>query len=636
MADRHLVVVGAGHAGIEAAQVAARMGVRVTLVTLNLDQAGQMSCNPSIGGVGKGHMVRELDVLGGAMGRLADAAGIHFRILNASRGLAVRGPRAQADRARYRAAALRLLERTPGLRLRQGMASALRWEGARLAGVELLDGSLLPCDAVVLTAGTFLNGRVLLGDRSEEAGRAGEPASTHLGLQLRALGLRWRRMKTGTSPRIAGASIDYARLQLQPGDACPRPFSFFTERILLPQVPCHLTHTTAETERAVRENLARSAMYGGHVEGVGPRYCPSIEDKFVKFPHRDSHQIFVEPDGLDTDEVYLAGLSTSMPPDVQERMVRSLPGFARAEVLRPGYAIEYDAFDPLQLRQDLGIRELPGLWTAGQVNGTTGYEEAAGQGLLAGINAARWLKGEAPVVLRRDQAYLGVMVDDLVTKGTDEPYRMLTARAEHRLGLACDLADERLLELSRELGTLTEAELASVEVRLARRQALRRACEGAWVTPRSPWGPLAERAGLALASGMNLPDFLKRQQVDDALADEALGLLEVWGGQEPFWDPALERDLLLFEVRYAGYREREARLLEGQRAWDHVRIPADVRIEHLQGISTEVKEKLLRHRPETLGQASRIPGITPAAVTLLHLMLERRRGAMPAGSEGRP
>jgi tRNA uridine 5-carboxymethylaminomethyl modification enzyme len=619
-----LVVIGGGHAGIEAANIAARMGLSTTLLTMNLDQIGQMSCNPSIGGVGKGHMVRELDALGGAMGLLTDATGIHFRILNASRGVAVRGPRAQADRVKYRIAARNHLERLPGLRLLQGMAAELRWGGdGRLQGVELLDGSFLPCGAVVITSGTFLNGKVLIGERKLDAGRAGEPPSTQLAQQLRSLGLRCRRLKTGTSPRVNRATIDFTRLETQWGDAEPRPFSFFSPGIPQPQVPCHIVHTTAETERAVRENLGRSSMYGGHVEGVGPRYCPSIEDKYVKFPDKGSHQIFVEPDSLETQEIYLAGLSTSMPVDVQIRMVRSLPGFERAEILRPGYAIEYDSFDPLQLTRSLAVGGLQGVWFAGQINGTTGYEEAAGQGLMAGINAARWLREQEPVVLGRDQAYIGVMIDDLVTKGTDEPYRMLTARAEHRLGLACDLADTRLLEVAREVGALGADELDLVAAKADRRDRLRRQCEEAWVAPTSPFGPIAQQAGLTLASGMSLAELLKRQQVTSGLADEALALLEGWTRPQPGWDPRWERDILLFEVRYQGFHEREARLLEGHRAWDNVRIPVDFRVEHLPGLSNEVKEKLQRHRPETLGQASRIPGITPAAVTLIHLLLQK-------------
>jgi tRNA uridine 5-carboxymethylaminomethyl modification enzyme len=624
---KHVVVIGGGHAGIEAAHVAARMGMATTLLTMNLDQIGQMSCNPSIGGVGKGHMVRELDALGGAMGRLIDATGIHFRILNESRGVAVRGPRAQADKVKYRIAARRLLEHLEHLRLRQGTAAALVWEEGtrRLRGVELLDGSVLPCEAVVLTSGTFLNGRILIGDRRLEAGRAGEPASTDLAEQLRSLGLRHRRLKTGTSPRLAKGSIDFSRLEVQPGDDPPRPFSFFSPGIPQPQVPCHIVHTTRETEAIVRENLPKSSLYGGHIEGVGPRYCPSIEDKFVKFPDKGRHQIFVEPESLETEEIYLAGLSTSMPPEVQLQMVRSLPGFEAAEILRPGYAIEYDSFDPLQLRRDLSVEGLEGVWFAGQINGTTGYEEAAGQGLLAGVNAVRWLREQDPVVLGRDQAYLGVMVDDLVTKGTDEPYRMLTARAEHRLGLACDLADARLLALAREVGALAPEELAQVEAKVARRARLREQCEAAWVTQTSPFGAIAAAAGLRLDAGLSLADLFRRQHIGPAEADACLALLEGGELDQPGWTPATERDLLLFDLRYAPYRDREAKLLEGHRAWDQVRIPSDFRVEHLHGISKEVVEKMKLHRPETLGQASRIPGVTPAAVTLLHLHLHRSR-----------
>jgi tRNA uridine 5-carboxymethylaminomethyl modification enzyme len=622
-----LVVIGGGHAGIEAAHIAARMGVSTTLLTMNLDQIGQMSCNPSIGGVGKGHMVREVDALGGAMGRLTDATGIHFRILNESRGVAVRGPRAQADRVKYRIAARQLLESTAHLQLCQGIAAGLRWKnGTRgLEGVELLDGSFLPCDAVVLTAGTFLNGCILIGDRRIEAGRSAEPSSRHLADQLRSLGLRWRRLKTGTSPRIAKGSIDFRKLQTQPGDVPPRPFSFFSKGIPQPQVCCHIASTTPETETIIRENLHRSSMYGGHIQGVGPRYCPSIEDKFVKFPDKERHQIFVEPDSLETDEIYLAGLSTSMPVDVQVRMVRSMAGFEQAEILRPGYAIEYDSFDPLQLRQDLSVEGLEGIWFAGQINGTTGYEEAAGQGLMAGVNAARYLLGRSPVTLARDQAYIGVMIDDLVTKGTDEPYRMLTARAEHRLALACDLADARLLDVSREIQALTPSELEQIEAKLERRERLRAQSDEAWVTPTSPLGPLVMEAGLTLASGLSLTELLKRQQITPLIADKALASLPDWGKEQPGWDPQWERDLLLFEIRYSGYREREARLLDGQRAWDHVRIPDGFRIEEIPGLSNEVKEKLKRHSPETLGQASRIPGITHAAVTLLHMLIERER-----------
>lgn len=624
-----VVVIGGGHAGIEAAHAAARLGAETTLVTLNLDQIGQMSCNPSIGGVGKGHMVREIDALGGLMGRLADAAGIHFRTLNGSRGFAVRGPRAQADRVRYRLEARRALERTPGLRLQQGMVAALRWDRASgsLRGVELLDGSFIPCHAAVVTSGTFLNGRILMGAHGQPAGRAGEPPSTDLADQLRALGLPWRRLKTGTSPRIARSSIDFSRLEVQPGDTPLPRFSFFGPAPALPQVPCHITYTTPETEAAVRRNLDRSALYGGHIEGLGPRYCPSIEDKFVKFPNKGRHQIFVEPDSLETDEVYLAGLSTSMPLEVQLEMVRSLPGFEQAEILRPGYAIEYDAFDPLMLDRGLKVRAVDGVWFAGQVNGTTGYEEAAGQGFLAGVNAVRELQGREPLVLGRDQAYLGVMVDDLVTKGTDEPYRMLTARAEHRLALACDVADVRLLEVAREIGVLDGSDLDRIAAKQRCRERIRAACEGARVTPGNAFGAVLQEAGLPMAGGQSLAELLQRPQLSPETVDALLELLPAWGKGGADWDPRHERDLLRFEAQGAPYRAREVRMLEGQRAWDHVKIPPAFPMETVQGISHEVREKLLRHRPETLGQAARIPGITPAAVTLLHLLIERDRSA---------
>lgn len=624
----HLVVIGGGHAGIEAAHVAARLAVPTTLLTLNLASIGQMSCNPSIGGVGKGHMVRELDALGGVMGRLIDATGIHFRILNGSRGVAVRGPRAQADKVKYRRAARALLEATPNLTLREGTAAKLLWtEGTRgLRGIELTDGSVIPCDAVVLTAGTFLNGCILLGDTRTPAGRVGEPPSTELAEQLRSLGLRQRRLKTGTSPRLAKSSLDFTRLEPQPGDDPPRPFSFFTTSIPQPQVACHIVHTTAATEAIVRENLSKSALYGGHIEGVGPRYCPSLEDKFVKFPHHAHHQVFVEPESLENDEIYLSGFSTSMPVEVQERMVRSLPGFEAARILQPGYAIEYDSFDPLQLRRDLSMEGLDGVWFAGQVNGTTGYEEAAGQGLLAGLNAAKALLGEEPLILGRDEAYLGVMVDDLVTKGTDEPYRMLTARAEHRLSLACDLADERLLGAARRAGALNDAELAHLESRATHRAAMRDRIQTTRVTPSNAFGTMAAEAGVRLESGLSLADLFRKQQIGSAEADRALAMVEL--PPEPVgWDAALERDLLLFEVRYGAYRERETKLLQRERDWDAIRIPEDFFVEAWPGFSNEVREKLGRHRPETLGQASRIPGVTPAAVTLLHLMIEKRRSA---------
>jgi len=623
----HVVVIGGGHAGIEAAHAAAKMGAAVTMITINLDQIGQMSCNPSIGGVGKGHIVREIDALGGLMGRLADAAGIHFRVLNESRGFAVRGPRAQADRVRYRLEARKRLEQTPGVFLKQGMVTSLLFgSGQRVRGVGLSDGSQMPCDAAVLATGTFLGGQILIGDKRIEAGRAGEPTSNSLPSQLKSLGLLLRRFKTGTSPRIDARTIDFGAMQPQPGDPCPRQFSFFGPEPPLPQIPCHIVFTTRETERIVRENLRRSSMYGGHVEGVGPRYCPSIEDKYVKFPEKERHQIFVEPDSLETKEIYLSGLSTSMPVDVQLQMVRTLCGFGRAEIMRPGYAIEYDALDPLQLDLAMAVRGIEGLWAAGQINGTTGYEEAAGQGFIAGVNAVRTLRGEPPIIIGRSEAYLGVMIDDIVTKGADEPYRMLTARAERRLELAADLADTRLLGKAKEIGVLSRDDVAIAEKRAEWRSALVGACGSEWAKKTSEYAKFANQSGLELSSGMTVADLLKRQQIGQQQIDGILrevcrsSNISLEGVN---WEQ--EKDAILFSVRYSGYREREAKLADQASQWDSVNIPEGFLVGDVPGFSIEVREKLRKHRPQTLGQASRVPGITHAAVALLHMLIEKSR-----------
>lgn len=627
--SRVLVVIGGGHAGIEAAHISARLGITTHLLTMSVEQIGQMSCNPSIGGVGKGHMVREIDALGGLMAHLIDQTGIHFRVLNASRGMAVRGPRAQADKVKYRRYAQSYLTHLPNLNLHEGLAVEILFEEAskKIEGVRLQDGSLLPCDAIVLTSGTFLNGKILIGDEETESGRQGEPASTQLASQLRSLGLHYRRLKTGTSPRIFKGSINFDVLEPQPGDTPPHPFSFFTHHLPQPQVNCYLVSTNKQTEDIVRANLQRSALYGGMISGVGPRYCPSLEDKYVKFPHRERHQIFVEPESLETEEIYLSGFSTSMPKEVQLEMVRSLQGFEKAEIVRPGYAIEYDSFDPLQLDQTLRLKDYEGLWFAGQINGTTGYEEAAGQGLMAGINAARWLLNQEPVILHRDQAYIGVMIDDLVSKGTDEPYRMLTARAEHRLGLACDLADVRLLETSKMIGALTKDQLGAIEEKALQRKKLRHDCDMTWVTANTPFGKIGEHVGLHLDQGLTLSQFMKKLQLTFTEIDACLALVPSFKSSLSNWDQRWERDLLVYELRYQAYRDREEHLLDQQRQWDFVRIPEDFFIERWPGFSNEVIEKLRKHRPETLGQASRIPGITPAAVTLLHFVIEKSRTA---------
>ena len=624
-----LVVIGGGHAGIEAAHISARLGITTHLLTMSVEQIGQMSCNPSIGGVGKGHMVREIDALGGLMAHLIDQTGIHFRVLNASRGMAVRGPRAQADKVKYRRYAQSYLTHLPNLNLHEGLAVEILFEEAskKIEGVRLQDGSVLPCDAIVLTSGTFLNGKILIGDEETESGRQGEPASTELASQLRSLGLHYRRLKTGTSPRIFKGSINFDVLEPQPGDTPPHPFSFFTHHLPQPQVNCYLVSTNKQTEDIVRANLQRSALYGGMISGVGPRYCPSLEDKYVKFPHRERHQIFVEPESLETEEIYLSGFSTSMPKEVQLEMVRSLQGFEKAEIVRPGYAIEYDSFDPLQLDQTLRLKDYEGLWFAGQINGTTGYEEAAGQGLMAGINAARWLLNQEPVILHRDQAYIGVMIDDLVSKGTDEPYRMLTARAEHRLGLACDLADVRLLETSKMIGALTKDQLRAIEEKTLQRKKFRHDCDTTWVTANTPFGKIGEHVGLHLDQGLTLSQFMKKLQLTNAEIDACLVLVPSFKSLLSNWDQRWERDLLVYELRYRAYRDREEHLLGQQRQWDFVRIPEDFFIERWPGFSNEVIEKLRKHRPETLGQASRIPGITSAAVTLLHFVIEKNRTA---------
>jgi tRNA uridine 5-carboxymethylaminomethyl modification enzyme len=434
-------------------------------------------------------------------------------------------------------------------------------------------------------------------------------------------------LKTGTSPRILKDSIDFDQLEPQPGDTPPRPFSFFTQHLPQPQVLCHLVSTNEQTEEIVRTNLQRSALYGGMISGVGPRYCPSLEDKYVKFPHRERHQIFVEPESLETDEIYLSGFSTSMPQEVQLQMVRSLRGFHKAEIVRPGYAIEYDSFDPLQLDQTLAVRDIQGLWFAGQINGTTGYEEAAGQGIMAGINACRWLREQDPIILARDQAYIGVMIDDLVSKGTDEPYRMLTARAEHRLGLACDLADVRLWSTAQAIGSLSLDRLQAIEEKNLQRQQLRRDCDTTWVTATTAIGKIASQAGLLLDQGLTLSELLKKQHLSPALMDVCLETLPSFRSSLAHWDPTWERDLLVYELRYQAYRDREEHLLDQQRQWDSVRIPEDFFVERWPGFSNEVIEKIKKHRPETLGQASRIPGITPAAISLLHFVIEKHRTA---------
>ena len=597
MLERYdVVVIGAGHAGCEAACACARIGARTAIVTMNLDLIAQMSCNPAIGGIAKGHLVREIDALGGVMGLVADEVGIQYRLLNTSRGPAVWSPRAQMDKKRYRARMREVLENEPNLRIKQAEVASLRIENGTVKGVVLRDGRTVDAGAVIITTGTFLNGVAHVGEMKYTCGRNGEAPSELLGSQLRTLGLAWTRLKTGTPPRLDGRTIDWAQFEAQPGDANPTPFSFLTERIDRPQVQCHIGYTTAETHRILREAIPRSPLYSGQIEGIGPRYCPSIEDKIVKFPDKPRHQIFLEPEGLDTHEVYVNGMSTSMPVDVQEGMVASVPGLEHAEMIRPGYAIEYDAIDPRELRHTLEVRAISGLFLAGQINGTSGYEEAGCQGLMAGLNAAAKLGGRKEVVLSRTDGYTGILIDDLITKGADEPYRMFTSRAEFRLHLRIDNADERLTPVGRDAGLVDDRRWEAFTTKRVQR----------------------ERLGRVLASHRN-GELLKRPEtsihgmrswVCEVLGEEpARGVLET----------------VETETKYSGYIAQQERQVERLKDAEGRRIPGGFEFNGIPGLSREIRDKLARVRPETLGQASRIPGVTPAAIAVLDVYLSISR-----------
>jgi tRNA uridine 5-carboxymethylaminomethyl modification enzyme len=615
-----VIVIGGGHAGTEAAAAAARMGAKTLLLTQNIETIGQMSCNPAIGGIGKSHLVAEIDALDGVMGQATDQAGIHFRVLNASKGPAVRATRAQADRALYKNAVRNILEHQPNLSLFQQSVVDLVVEGDKVVGCETEMGLVFRAQSVVLTTGTFLGGRIHIGHEQHPGGRAGDAPANALAARLRALPFRVGRLKTGTPPRIDGRSVDFSELEHQPGDD-PRPvMSELSRRDVHPrQVHCHITYTNEQTHQIIHDNLAQSAMYSGNIEGVGPRYCPSIEDKVVRFADKPSHQIFIEPEGLNTTELYPNGISTSLPFAVQLQFVRSMVGFTNAHISRPGYAIEYDYFDPRDLKHSLETKALEGLFFAGQINGTTGYEEAGAQGLLAGINAACRAQGKTPWEPRRDEAYIGVMVDDLIHLGTTEPYRMFTSRAEFRLRLRQDNADQRLMDPGVALGLIGPKRQ---EVYAAKMQALQQTAAQLAKTQVFPATDLAQALGLDLRRETTLQECLKRPEIS---ADDIAKALHMPADEEVAFKALQQFEI---ETKYAGYIKRQDEEIEKIRRHEGLRIPDDINFTQIDGLSNELRQKLDHHKPDSLARAARIPGMTPAALSILLVHAKAKSSAL--------